>query len=409
MGEAVSYPEGIDVSSHNGDPTLSGLGFLFARACYATRADTKYARHVARARAAGLRVGAYIFGVGGKQASIASQAATFLRIAKGAHFLALDLETNGIGATMTNAEGAAFIGLVHKAGYKIWLYHSRSGFPELGQDWNWVAQWRTQPPDGIRWRFWQWQGHPLDRNRFNGSDADLRRLAGRATVTAGLIDFGEIAVEGLPGISIDLDSFRPPRAVSITTPAVVAVQPSKEVPPMADERTIAAIETRVRYLRNDAEAGDAAGVRINAAKIVEFAARLLSPTPVVPESTSIYFGTWANAKDGKIDLSTPSRDTFGLLIQWVASGLGWATAPLGSVFAQSGWESQARQLATSILVHGEDYYPVRAYPAIPADVLVALYGISDPDALRAIIEGDPYFSTLRSGGVPYDARPETGG
>jgi hypothetical protein len=32
-------------------------------------------------------------------------------------------------------------------------------------------------------------------------------------VTAGSVDFGEFAVEGLPGISVDLDSFTPPRAV----------------------------------------------------------------------------------------------------------------------------------------------------------------------------------------------------
>ena len=180
----MSLPEGIDVSSHNGDPTLRGLSFLFARACYATRADSKYARHVARARAAGLVVGAYIFGVGGRQASVAAQVATFLRIAKGADLLALDLETNGTGATMTNAEARQFIALVHKAGHPIGLYHSRSGFPALGQDWNWCAQWRTAPPVGIAWRFWQYQGHPLDRNRFNGTEAELRRLAGRPESTS---------------------------------------------------------------------------------------------------------------------------------------------------------------------------------------------------------------------------------
>lgn len=124
--------------------------------------------------------------------------------------------------------------------------------------------------------------------------------------------------------------------------------------------------------------------------------------------TSIYFGTWADAKAGRIDLSTPSRDTYGLLIQWAAAGLGWATAPAGSVFAQA-WEDQAEQIATSILAHGEDYYPERSYPVIPAPVLDAIYGTSDPVDLRRIIENDPYFATLRQGGAPYNARPEMGG
>ena len=236
----MGLPEGIDVSSHNGDPTLRGLSFLFARACYATRADSKYARHVARARAAGLVVGAYIFGVGGRQASVAAQVATFLRIAKGADLLALDLETNGTGATMTNAEARQFIALVHKAGHPIGLYHSRSGFPALGQDWNWCAQWRTAPPVGIAWRFWQYQGSPLDRNRFNGSEAELRRLAGRPVIVT------SPAPISLPSVSAS-------GAATTSASGAAAIQVSviaQEDPMPPDRRTVlrAAIAKNRGYL-----------------------------------------------------------------------------------------------------------------------------------------------------------------
>lgn len=170
--------DGIDVSQWNGDANLAGLEFAFARACYGSRVDSRYARHVKRFRAARLIVGAYCFGVGFE--SPERQAAAFLRYSRGADLLVLDLERDPT-RTMTRAQARAFIAYVkrHNPSTPIGLYHSRSGFPSLGQDFNWVAQWRATPPTGIGWTFWQYQGAPLDRDRFNGDLAELHELAGR--------------------------------------------------------------------------------------------------------------------------------------------------------------------------------------------------------------------------------------
>ena len=167
---------GIDISKWQPrTPGLAGLSFAFARATYATVVDPRYATHVAAFRRAGVVVGAYHFGVGFQ--SPAAQVSAFLRTAQGASLLVLDLERDST-ETMTQAEAREFIRLVHSAGRKIGLYHSRSGFPSLGQDFNWVAQWGSVPPTGIRWAFWQWQGSPLDRDKFNGDVIALRALAG---------------------------------------------------------------------------------------------------------------------------------------------------------------------------------------------------------------------------------------
>jgi hypothetical protein len=117
--------------------------------------------------------GAYHFGTHG---NVSGQVDAFLATAKGVNLLALDLETNGAD-TMTHDEAALFLRLVHAKGHKIGLYHSLSGYPHLGQDWNWVARWGTAPPPSP-WAFWQYAGSPLDRDRFNGSLAQLRVLAG---------------------------------------------------------------------------------------------------------------------------------------------------------------------------------------------------------------------------------------
>ncbi len=168
--------EGLDVSRWNGPPSLTGLAFAFARATYATGVDPKYATHTTRFRRAGLIVGAYHFGVG--FVSPRAQARAFLAVAAGADLLVLDLERDSR-QTMTHAQAREFIATIHGAGRKVGLYHSRSGFPDLGQDYNWVAQWSSTSPTGIRWSFWQYQGSPLDRDRFNGDLAQLRALTGR--------------------------------------------------------------------------------------------------------------------------------------------------------------------------------------------------------------------------------------
>jgi len=174
---------GIDVSYWQPrTPGLRGLAFAFARATYGTSPDKKYAMHMRNFRAARLdAAGAYHFGVG--WATPERQVAVFLATARDADLLALDLESDRT-KSMTQAQAREFIRLVHRAGRRIGLYHSRSGFPNLGQDWNWVADYTRgarlagRPLTTKPWTFWQWQGSPLDRNWFNGDLIALRRLAG---------------------------------------------------------------------------------------------------------------------------------------------------------------------------------------------------------------------------------------
>ena len=169
--------EGIDVSQWNAaTPPLVGQSFAFARATYGSGIDTRYAMHAANIRKAGVVLGAYAFGV---NADGAAQARAFLAIAHGADLLVLDLENEAGKTPMGEVQARAFIATVKAAGFKCGLYHQLSGYPSLGQDWDWVAVWGSAPP-ARNWDFWQYQGTGIDRDRFNGTLDDLHKLAGTA-------------------------------------------------------------------------------------------------------------------------------------------------------------------------------------------------------------------------------------
>ena len=179
---------GIDISTFNrlSPRTFAGQRFVIVRATYGPYRDDQYRSHVAAARRAGLPVGAYHFGV--RWVDVRVQVRMFLAVAADADWLVLDLEGDGPRPRMTDAQAREWIGLVKRlgGGRKVLLYHSRSGFPSLGQDANWVAQYGRpnarfgrNPPTGVRWTLWQWQGSPLDRNWFRGDETDLRRFVGR--------------------------------------------------------------------------------------------------------------------------------------------------------------------------------------------------------------------------------------
>lgn len=169
---------GYDVSAwQTTTPALAGVGFLHVRATYGTRPDPMYARHVAAARTAGLlEVGAYHFGTAATSGRV--QASAFLAVAGAADTFTLDLETEHGRPAMSRAEAAAFIAAVKATGRRCFLYHSESGFPMLGQDGNWIANWSRIP--ALPWTFWQHHGGPLDRDTFNGTAVALRALAASA-------------------------------------------------------------------------------------------------------------------------------------------------------------------------------------------------------------------------------------
>lgn len=165
--------KGIDISKYQTTtPSLTGLSFVFVRALYGTIIDPRYSYHAANVKKAGLVQGAYCFG---RNMSGSDQANTLLTIAKDADLLVLDLESDGTNPRMTDKQVKDFFDTIHTAGRTAGLYHSESGFPNLGQDWNWKAKWSATPPKKP-WTFWQYRGSPLDLDYFDGTIDQLRIL-----------------------------------------------------------------------------------------------------------------------------------------------------------------------------------------------------------------------------------------
>jgi hypothetical protein len=185
--------EGIDISTYQTTtPSLAGLGFVFARASYGTSLDARYAMHAGHVRAAGLVLGAYHYWYA---ADPAAQVATFLGAAAGADLLAIDLEGTDSGTATAHAQVADMIGRLHSAGRLVGLYHSASGFPQLGQDYDWIAAWGiTTPPAGAE--FWQYHGGPLDRDRYLDDLAHLQALA-HATHGGGMATYQLVRETGI--------------------------------------------------------------------------------------------------------------------------------------------------------------------------------------------------------------------
>ncbi|HET7029964.1 MAG TPA: glycoside hydrolase family 25 protein [Candidatus Limnocylindrales bacterium] len=172
---------GIDVSRYqDSTPSLAGVEFLIARATYGTAVDLRYLQHIQAAERAGIVTGAYHFGRAGVISPIASQVGTFLKVAGDVDLYALDLESDGSNQAMSPAEARDFIERVQSTGRACGLYHSTSGYPDVGQDWRWVADYRPIDEPPIAWDVWQWTsfagGIHLDRNRFRGTSAQLRAL-----------------------------------------------------------------------------------------------------------------------------------------------------------------------------------------------------------------------------------------
>ncbi len=163
--------KGIDVSHWQGTtPSLTGLDFLFARSTYGTTKDDKYELHKGNALRAGLAFGAYHYGDTSK--SVAAQLAACLAATAGVRMVVLDIEAGNMALT----DARLFIAGLKAAGKFAGVYHSLSGYPwSLGQDFDWLAAWRTDAPPGP-WEFWQYRGSPLDLDYYNGTRAQLNQI-----------------------------------------------------------------------------------------------------------------------------------------------------------------------------------------------------------------------------------------
>ena len=168
--------EGYDVSHwQSTPPSLVGKGFLIAKATEGTTKDAMYDQHIAHGRASGVVVGAYAFNR--NDVDVVRQCDAFIAAAGDVDLYAIDVEGT---YRFSLAQSKAFIAhFKAKTGKKIGMYASRSGFPSAGQDWNWVAQWTSYPPN-ISYAFWQiGSSGSIDHDDFNGTLEQLHALVGR--------------------------------------------------------------------------------------------------------------------------------------------------------------------------------------------------------------------------------------
>ena len=182
-----AYADGLRGLLHK---ATEGTGFV----------DPMYAPNRGNAKAAGLLWGAYHFGIGGDPEG---QAQFFLEHAKpdGQTLLALDLESNPQGASMTLDEARAFVTFLHEHTGKWPGVYGGSYLRELlggardavlGNCWFWLADYtdtvRGVPPTWDYWTLWQYTdgnvgpaphavagvpGGRCDRDRFVGDAAEL--------------------------------------------------------------------------------------------------------------------------------------------------------------------------------------------------------------------------------------------
>lgn len=169
----MTRAKGIDVSRYNVSLTglLPQVDFVIAKASEANFTDPRYARHAAATLKAGKVLGAYHFGTYGPGPT--RQARTLLAAAPQAAFLALDVEGNALRYPATMR---AIIANLHKLDTQrrhVGLYASDGNWPgDLGQDFDWVAHWGSEPRRP--WRFWQYTGVKLDRDEYCGTVEELR-------------------------------------------------------------------------------------------------------------------------------------------------------------------------------------------------------------------------------------------
>lgn len=177
----MANAKGIDISHWQSltDWTANGLTFVIAKASEGTTPDSMYSKHIAKARAANLLVGAYAFNRA--DVSINSQVDAFIAAAGDVDLYAIDVEEESVGGTQkfSLAQTQAFINRFRAlTGKKIGLYMSESGYYfTAGQDFEWIAHWGVTAPTSSKWDIHQYRGSPLDLDQFNGTDAEMRAWA----------------------------------------------------------------------------------------------------------------------------------------------------------------------------------------------------------------------------------------
>ena len=196
----------IDISHHNGNVNLAKakedgiLGVIQKATQGQTFKDPTYQRNRQKAKDAGLLWGAYHFGTGSDGLK---QAQHFLDVVGNdpRTLLVLDFEPNPTGPSMDLEEARAFVTHINEersrfpgfySGHYIKQLLGTSTDPILAACWFWLAQYGPTPVVPRNWKTWtMWQytdgalgpkPHTVkgigrcDRDKFNGSEAQLRKF-----------------------------------------------------------------------------------------------------------------------------------------------------------------------------------------------------------------------------------------
>lgn len=252
----------IDVSKWQSSlPSLKGVLGVIARAGIGTKPDDMFTGHIAAARKAGLWVGSYWYNIG----SLTPAAEVNAYIAREAEVGGVALHTiDWEGADgFTAAQTAEFI-RIYKArtGDPIGMYASEGRYRDLGQDFNWIANYSQEPSKSYdMWQYGPFRG--VDGNNARQRILDLVKGAVTPMPAFDLLpgaQAGTITVKtDVPHAFMDADGV----VHAITDPVGFgrhqAYGPVKLVAPGIpggakgeDRQTVYAIGTRVAYmLKND--------------------------------------------------------------------------------------------------------------------------------------------------------------
>jgi lysozyme len=198
----------VDISHHNGIVNLNSakgdgiVGVIQKATQGRTFVDPTYRNNRTKAQNAGLLWGAYHFGTGSDGVRHAEH---FLNTVKpdDKTLLVLDFEGNPQGADMTLEQAREFVIHIHAvtgrfpgfySGHDIKRLLGTNRDPILANCWFWLAQYGPTPVVPRNWETWtMWQytdgavgpePHRVagigrcDRNKFNGSENNLRKLWG---------------------------------------------------------------------------------------------------------------------------------------------------------------------------------------------------------------------------------------
>ena len=171
---------GIDVSRWQGNfdfnqAKAEGVEFVIIKAGGGDDGlyrDSKYERHYANAKAAGLGVGAYFFGAAKNVDAAIKEADKFIELLKGKQFeypVWYDVEGDmlNIGKNLLTDVTLAFCNRVEQAGYYTgiysgeWALNNQFDDKKLMHFAHWVAKWASTPPklkSGMSVGIWQFGG-----------------------------------------------------------------------------------------------------------------------------------------------------------------------------------------------------------------------------------------------------------